>query len=413
LAWRRSEKIHPFLHHITASEFERITQRLIEMPNRTRNVFYLSPLIWMLLPAAIFGQNVPLTQDSFIVPGIAVNYGAASALQVGGPYASQALVQFDLTQLPAGTTAGAIAKATLTLFVDKLTAAGTINVSVANGPWTESGVNGTNSPSTGAAVASGVSVNAQDSYISVDATAAVQSWLTETVNSGFLIAPNDGIVSFSLDAKESTTTSHPAILSITLAGIGATGATGAAGAAGSTGPTGASGPAGPTGAAGATGSNGSAGATGANGPAGSTGPTGPTGPAGGGGGSGTTPSGVQYSVAGHTGAAPWNSPGSAAQQATLNAEVVVVAPTSCKPSMTIYSYSGASTTYSLYSVNGSSSSTWSAGSQLLTVAPGAAVGSSGTATASTNVAAGTLMTLTTGVGAASGGGGFVSIFSCQ
>ena len=376
----------------------------------------------MLFPAAIFGQNVPLTQDSFVVPGTAVNYGAASALQVGGPGADRAMAQFDLTQLPAGTVASAVAKATLTLFVDKLTAAGTINVSVASGAWTESGVNGNNSPSAGAAVASGVSVATQDRYISVDATAAVQSWLTATVNSGFLITPNDGSVFLSLDAKENTTTSHPAILSITLAGGGATGATGATGANGATGPTGAngstgatgaSGPAGPTGAAGATGSNGAAGVTGANGSAGATGPIGPTGPAGGGGGSGTTPSGIQYAVAGHTGAAPWNSPGSAAQQATLNAEVTVVAPTACKPSMTIYSYSGASTTYSLFSVNGSSSTTWSAGTQLLTVAPGAAVGSSGTATASTSVPAGTLMVLTTGTGAASGGGGFVSIFSCQ
>jgi hypothetical protein len=81
--------------------------------------------------------------------------------------------------------------------------------------------------------------------------------------------------------------------------------------------------------------------------------------------------------------------------------------------MTIYSYSGASTTYSLYSVTGSTSSTWTAGTQLLTVSPGSAVGSIGTATASSNVAAGTLMTLTTGTGAASGGGGFVAIFSCQ
>ena len=203
-----------------------------------------------ILPAFAFAQAVPLTQDSYVAtnPATASNYGSATTINVGGPGAADALVQFDLTALPAGTTATNIAKATLTLYLNKVAAAGAINISVANGAWTESAVDGLNAPTAAAAVASGVSVTATaaGSYVYVDATAAVQSWLTATANNGFIVTPNDTIVNVSFDSKESTTTSHPALLTITLQASGLTGATGATGPMGFTGATG---PTGVTGAA--------------------------------------------------------------------------------------------------------------------------------------------------------------------
>ena len=214
-------------------------------------------------------------QDSYVVPGSTSNYGSATTLNVGGASNDQALVQFDLTQLPAGTTAASIAKATLIVFVTKVTAAGTVNFSVANGIWTEPGVNGNNAPVAATSVASGVAISTAGDYIAVDATAAVQSWLNGTTNSGFIITPNMGTgVNVSFDSKESTTTSHPAALSITLVGSG--GAAGATGAPGATGPTGATG-AGTTGATGATGGAGPTGPAGPTGAAGAIGPTGATG----------------------------------------------------------------------------------------------------------------------------------------
>jgi len=232
-----------------------------------------------ILPMFASAQTVPLTQDSYVVtnPATTNNYGTAATINVGGPSADDALLQFDITTLPAGTAAANIAKATLSLFVNKLGEAGTINISVANGPWTELGVNGTNAPVTAASVSSGLSVSAGGEYIYVDATAAVKSWLTATTNSGFIITPNDTNINVAFDSKESTTTSHPATLTITLASIGATGATGAPGTTGSTG---AQGPIGPTGAVGAAGAAGTAGAKGATGPTGSAGAAGPTGPSG-------------------------------------------------------------------------------------------------------------------------------------
>ncbi len=240
-----------------------------------------------MVPVAAMAQNVPLTQDSYVIPGNATNYGSATTMNVGGPSAAQALAQFDLSALPAGTTSAQIAKATLTLFLNKVGAAGTVNISVANGSWTEFGVNGNNAPAAGLAVASGVAASAASEYITVDATAAVQAWLTGTTNSGFILTPSDGVVNVAFDTKESATTSHPATLTIVLASSGARGATGATGPAGSTGATGptGAGTTGATGATGAVGATGAAGATGATGATGAgttgaTGSTGVTGPAG-------------------------------------------------------------------------------------------------------------------------------------
>lgn len=216
----------------------------------------LSPLIaFALLPAAVFAQAVPLTQDAYFVPGSTANYGAAVTLNVGGAANAQALVQFDLSTLPAGTTQANIAKATLVLYVDKVTSPGTINVSAANGVWTEMAVSGTSAPPVpGPAVASGVAVSNPGTFLYVDATLAVQNWIASpSTNEGFIITPASEGVNVAFDSKENTTTSHPATLAITITSMGATGATGATGSqgpiglTGATGPTGAAGPQGPAG----------------------------------------------------------------------------------------------------------------------------------------------------------------------
>jgi hypothetical protein len=133
-------------------------------------------------------------------PPAGSNYGAAPTINVGGPNGSWALVQFDLTALPAGTTAANIARATLTLFVNKIGAAGTIDISVANGAWTEAGVNGNKAPAAAAAIASAASVSTGGAYLYIDATAAVKNWLTAVSNSGFIITPNDAAIEYGWDS---------------------------------------------------------------------------------------------------------------------------------------------------------------------------------------------------------------------
>ena len=234
-----------------------------------------------VFPAAALAQTVPLTQDAYVVPANPTNFGTATTLQVGAD-AAEALVQFDLTGLPAGITGSNVAKATLTLFVDSVSVAGTVKISVANGPWLESAVNGLNPPVPGAAVGD-VPVSVANNYVTVDATQAVQDWVNgPSTNDGFIITPSPAtpLVVVEFDSKENTATSHPATLAITLVNSGPTGATGAQGPTGPAGATGAQGPAGATGSQGPAGPTGAMGTQGPAGPAGAMGAQGPAGPAG-------------------------------------------------------------------------------------------------------------------------------------
>jgi hypothetical protein len=160
---------------------------------------------------------------------------------------------------------------------------------------------------------------------------------------------------------------------------------------------------------------GATGINGATGPKGATGATGATGPAGSSG-SGSSPSGIPYAVAGHTGAAAWNSPASGIQQVSLNAEVTIVLPTTCTPSMTIYSWNGNSVNWNLYEVTPSTSSvTWTLGSSVIncTTSGNTTAAQTCTASAAAPYPAGTVLTLGDSADTAPGGGGFIDAFSCQ
>jgi hypothetical protein len=203
----------------------------------------------LLARLTVFAQTILPLQDSYVIPGNASNYGTGTSLYVGSA-SSQGVVQFDLTTLPPGLTSSQVQQATLTLFANHVGVPGTVNIYAANGPWTESGVNGNNAPTAGATVASSVNVSTTDTFVTVDATAAVQGWLTTpTSNNGFLVIAN-GTASVQFDSKEATSTSHAAYLSLVLTDAGPTGATGAAGATGTAGAAGATGAAGAVGATG-------------------------------------------------------------------------------------------------------------------------------------------------------------------
>jgi hypothetical protein len=208
----------------------------------------------VLFSATAVAQSLPLVQDSYVVAGSVANFGTATSLTVGGASAAQALIQFDLNSLPPGTPGSRVARAVLTLFVNKIASPGTVNVSVANGPWNENTVTGQNAPSAGAAVISQLPVGlVSASYLNVDVTLAVQNWLNGTTNSGLVITPGGG-VNVLFDSKENVNTSHPATLSLTMTNEGSTGPAGPAGPAGIAGPAGpqgAQGPAGPQGPTGA------------------------------------------------------------------------------------------------------------------------------------------------------------------
>jgi hypothetical protein len=209
----------------------------------------------------------------------ATNYGGLSNLYVNST--GTALIQFDLSSLPAGTTASQIGAASLKLYVNRINASGLVSIQPVNGAWSESTVTYSSMPTLGSAVASFTPATAQQ-FIVIDITSLVQGWVTTpSSNYGIALTTNSGDIV--LDSKENDETSHVAHLDITVTSQGPAGATGATGA---TGADGAQGPAGPTGATGSTGGTGPAGPTGATGSTGGTGPAGPTGATGSTGGTG-------------------------------------------------------------------------------------------------------------------------------
>jgi hypothetical protein len=239
----------------------------IRMDSMTKRIFQ-ALVAATLANCAIFAQTFQPTQDAYLDPGSSsANFGAAPSIAVGKTIVvfqnkdgstvlsqpTSGLVQFDLSQLPPGTTSGEVQKATLTLFVRSVTTPGTININLANGIWTESSVNALNGPVVGGNIAIGLPVPAVNKFLSVDVTTAVRGWVTSPVtNYGFIITSNGG-TNVEFDSKEGLNTSHSAILSLVLANTGATGPAGPAGPTGPVGATGPMGPVGPTGAPGASG----------------------------------------------------------------------------------------------------------------------------------------------------------------
>src|SRR5580692_6291573 len=157
-----------------------------------KNRFWKYACLGLLVPAAATGQTLLPAQDSYVVPANGANFGSAANISVGSN-SSQGLIQFDLSGLPAGTTAGQVQKALFTIFANHITSPGSVMILEANGPWTETGVTGTNGPSAGAVVAASVPVTVQGQFITIDATTAVQDWLNSPGNNaGFLIEAIEG-----------------------------------------------------------------------------------------------------------------------------------------------------------------------------------------------------------------------------
>ncbi len=265
-----------------------------------KNIFKRFHLMgWMISMGTFFAALPALAQPLTLVgdtyTDASVNHGSLAGITIGGIHGAQGLLKFDLGTLPAGTTADQVSGAFLFVYVTTVGSTGNITVNEAASPWVESTIVAAPSVGPPANLSGGVVAIVSGIYpgfLAIDVTQAVKDWLNGTTNNGLILTtgptPNAQIV---IDSKESTTTSHPAALTVTLASTGGggatgptgpTGATGAtgigtAGATGFTGATGATGSNGTNGATGVTGANGTNGATGANGTNGATGATGATG----------------------------------------------------------------------------------------------------------------------------------------
>jgi hypothetical protein len=182
------------------------------------SILFLILSAWMTMTTATvaYAQITPLGDSYTDTADSTTNYGAKTLLDVDG--ATQiAYIQFDLASIPATAS---ISQATLKLYVNTVTTAGSFNVDYVNGAWTEGTIDASNAPALGSTIASGVSITTADKnqYILINVTSAVQAWLSgsETNNGIALVANSTFNATF--DSKENTTTSHPPELDIAFAG---------------------------------------------------------------------------------------------------------------------------------------------------------------------------------------------------
>jgi hypothetical protein len=154
------------------------------------------------------------------------NLGAATTLDVESSQTT--FIQFNLSSIPAGYTSSDITQATLKLYVNAVTTAGSFNVDYVNGTWTESTITANLAPALGTTIAASVPLTTADKnqYILINVTAAVQAWLSGIANDGIALVGNSP-VNASFDSKEATSTSHPPELDIVFTpGSGGGGITG-------------------------------------------------------------------------------------------------------------------------------------------------------------------------------------------
>ena len=194
------------------------------------------------------------------------NYGSNVLLYVDGA-TEISYIQFNLSSIPSSAT---VSQATLKLYVNAVTKAGSFNVDYVNGSWSESKITSSLAPALGSAIVSNVPLTtaSKNQYVLINVTLAVVAWLNGSQANDGIALVADGTFNANFDSKENATTSHPPELDIAFATNGPEGPPG---------PTGGQGPAGTPGsqgATGATGANGPQGATGSQGPQGLTGPQG-------------------------------------------------------------------------------------------------------------------------------------------
>src|SRR6478672_7161739 len=154
----------------------------------------------------------PVSTNSLVVQGAASPDGA-----------SIALVKFAVTpNLPQATAGSYVSKATLTLFVQSLNAAGAFNVYRVTNDWNEGDAS---APAYDLAnpIASGVSVTSVNSFVTVDLTDLVRQWLgtdgagaSGFPNYGIALVASDANSSFAFERKGGTPGSHTASLAVLL-----------------------------------------------------------------------------------------------------------------------------------------------------------------------------------------------------
>ncbi len=140
--------------------------RMLTAQKRLASLLGLFVFLW----AGAQAQITPLGGAYTNTADPTTNYGAAVLLDVNG--AKQATyIQFNLASIPATAS---VSQATLKLYVNAVTTAGSFNVDYVSGAWSEGTIDSSNAPPLGAAIASNINVTTADKnqYILVNVTSA-------------------------------------------------------------------------------------------------------------------------------------------------------------------------------------------------------------------------------------------------
>jgi hypothetical protein len=184
-------------------------------------------VLFLFVSGVSIAQITPLADSYTYSTDPNANYGSGVILEVDGA-SFTSYIQFPLSSVPSGASVSA---ATLKLYVNTVTTAGTFNVDYVNGTWSEGTLTYGTAPALGTTIASGISITAADKnqYILINVTSAVQAWLSgEQTNDGIALVA-DGKFNATFDSKENTTTSHPPELDIAYGDGAITGITTASG----------------------------------------------------------------------------------------------------------------------------------------------------------------------------------------
>jgi len=185
----------------------------------TATLIRLAVLILLCAALPAFAQLTPSDDAYTNTASPTLNFGGKPVLDVQS-VSQNSYIRFDLSPIPAGYTGANIGKATLKLYVNTVTTAGSFNVDFVNGTWTEGTITSNLAPALGTTVAAVVPVTTanRSDYLIVDVTSAVQAWLNGTqANDGLALVANSPL-NATFDSKESTTQSHPPELDIVFAG---------------------------------------------------------------------------------------------------------------------------------------------------------------------------------------------------
>jgi hypothetical protein len=187
-----------------------------EIVKSENKILQLALVLFIFLGMSAFAQITPSADSYTNTADSTTNYGAKTLLDVDG--ASQiTYIQLNLASIP---TTASISQATLKLYVNGVTTAGSFNVDYINSAWSESTIDASNAPPLGSAIASNVNVTTADKnqYILVNVTSAVQAWLSGSeANNGLALVANSTF-NATFDSKENTTTSHAPELDIAFGG---------------------------------------------------------------------------------------------------------------------------------------------------------------------------------------------------